>query len=75
VSKISLTPVLYILYWFLKVYLPELTIKCWNIWYISSSTTIKKKKEKDNDLDEEITDFVRSLLKGTGRYKGKSPLK
>jgi hypothetical protein len=38
VSKISLTPFLYILYWFLKVYLPGLTIKCWNIWYISSST-------------------------------------
>jgi hypothetical protein len=39
VSKISLTPFLYILHWFLKVYLPGLTIKCWNIWYISSSTT------------------------------------
>jgi hypothetical protein len=36
---------------------------------------IKKTKEKDNNLDEEITHFVRRLLKGTERYKGKSPLK
>jgi hypothetical protein len=36
---------------------------------------IKKKKDKDNDLDEEITNFVRRFQKGSGRYKGKSPLK
>jgi hypothetical protein len=36
---------------------------------------IKKTKDKDNDLDEEIEKFVRSFQKGTGRYKGKSPLK
>jgi hypothetical protein len=37
--------------------------------------SIKKKKDKDNDLDEEITNFVRRFQKGTRRYKGKSPLK
>jgi hypothetical protein len=36
---------------------------------------IKKKKDKDNDLDEEITNFVIRFQKGSGRYKGKSPLK
>jgi hypothetical protein len=36
---------------------------------------IKKKKNKDIDLDEEITNFVRRFQKGNGRYKGKSPLK
>jgi hypothetical protein len=36
---------------------------------------IKKKKYKDNDLDEEISNFVRRFQKGSGRYKGKSPLK
>jgi hypothetical protein len=37
--------------------------------------SIKKTKDKDNDLDEEITNFVRRFQKGSGRYKGKSPLK
>jgi hypothetical protein len=37
--------------------------------------SINKTKEKDNDLDEEITNFVRRFQKGSGRYKGKSPLK
>jgi hypothetical protein len=36
---------------------------------------IKKTKYKDNDLDEEIANFVRRFQKGSGRYKGKSPLK
>jgi hypothetical protein len=36
---------------------------------------INKKKYKDNDLDEEITNFIRRLQKGTDRYKSKSPLK
>jgi hypothetical protein len=36
---------------------------------------IKKTKDKDNDLDEEIANFVRRIQKGSGRYKGKSPLK
>jgi hypothetical protein len=36
---------------------------------------INKTKDKDNDLDEEITNFVRRFQKGIGRYKGKSPLK
>jgi hypothetical protein len=37
--------------------------------------SINKTKDKDNDLDEKIENFVRRLQKGTGRYKGKSPLK
>jgi hypothetical protein len=37
--------------------------------------SIKNTKDKDNDLDEEITNFVRRFQKGSGRYKGKSPLK
>jgi hypothetical protein len=37
--------------------------------------SIKKTKDKDNDLDEEITNFVRRFQKGSGRYKGKYPLK
>jgi hypothetical protein len=37
--------------------------------------SIKKTKYKDNDLDEEITNFVRRFQKRSGRYKGKSPLK
>jgi hypothetical protein len=37
--------------------------------------SIKKTKDKDNDLDEEIENFVRRFQKGSGRYKGKSPLK
>ena len=36
---------------------------------------IKNKKHKDKELDEEITNFVRRFQKGSGRYKGKSPLK
>ena len=36
---------------------------------------IKKTKYKDNDLDEEIANFVRRLQKGSGIYKGKSPRK
>ena len=36
---------------------------------------IKKTKNKDNYLDEEIKKFVRRFQKGSGRYKGKSPLK
>jgi hypothetical protein len=36
---------------------------------------IKRTKDKDNDLDEEIENFVRRFHKGSGRYKGKSPLK
>jgi hypothetical protein len=36
---------------------------------------IKKTKDKDNDLDEEITNFIRRFQKGSGRYRGKSPLK
>jgi hypothetical protein len=36
---------------------------------------IKKTKDKDNDLDEEIENFKRRFQKGSGRYKGKSPLK
>jgi hypothetical protein len=36
---------------------------------------IKKTKDKDNDRDEEIGNFVRRLQKGSGRYKGKSTLK
>jgi hypothetical protein len=37
--------------------------------------SIKKTKDKDNDLDDEISNFVRRFQKGSGRYKGKSPLK
>ena len=37
--------------------------------------SIKKTKDKDNDLDEEITNFVRRFQKESGRYKCKSPLK
>jgi hypothetical protein len=36
---------------------------------------INKTKDKDNDLDEEIENFVRRFQKGSGRYKGKFPLK
>jgi hypothetical protein len=36
---------------------------------------INKTKDKDNNLDEEITNFVRRFQKGTGIYKVKSPLK
>jgi hypothetical protein len=36
---------------------------------------INKTKDKDNNLDEEIENFVRRFQKGSGRYKGKSPLK
>jgi hypothetical protein len=36
---------------------------------------INKTKYKDNDLDEEITNFVRRVQKGIGRFKGKSPIK
>jgi hypothetical protein len=36
---------------------------------------IKKTKDTDNNLDEEIANFVRRFQKGSGRYKGKSPLK
>jgi hypothetical protein len=36
---------------------------------------VKKTKDKDNDLDEEIANFIRRFQKGSGRYKGKSPLK
>ena len=36
---------------------------------------IKKTKNKDNDLDEEIKNSVRRFQKGSGRYKGRSPLK
>jgi hypothetical protein len=36
---------------------------------------INKTKDKDNDLDEEIENLVRRFHKGSGRYKGKSPLK
>jgi hypothetical protein len=41
----------------------------------SAFKAIKKTKDKDNDLDEEIENFVRRFQKGSGRYKGKSPLK
>jgi hypothetical protein len=41
----------------------------------ASFKSIKKTKDKDNDLDEEITNFVRRFQKGSGRYKGKSHLK
>jgi hypothetical protein len=41
----------------------------------SAFKEIKKTKDKDNDLHEEMENFVRSFLKGSGRYKGKSPLK
>jgi uncharacterized lipoprotein YehR (DUF1307 family) len=37
--------------------------------------SIKNTKDKDNDLDEEIANFIRRFQKGSGRYKGKSPLK
>ena len=37
--------------------------------------SIKNTKYKDNDLDEEIANFVRRFQKGSGRYKGKSHLK
>jgi hypothetical protein len=37
--------------------------------------SIKKTKDKDNDLDEEIANFVRRFQKGSGRYKGNYPLK
>jgi uncharacterized lipoprotein YehR (DUF1307 family) len=40
-----------------------------------SFKAINKTKYKDNDLDEEIENFIRRLQKGSGRYKGKSPLK
>jgi hypothetical protein len=36
---------------------------------------INKTKDKDNDLDEEITNFIRRFQKGSGRYKGNSPPK
>jgi uncharacterized lipoprotein YehR (DUF1307 family) len=36
---------------------------------------IKKTKYKDNDLDEKIENFIRRIQKGSGRYKGNSPLK
>jgi hypothetical protein len=36
---------------------------------------IKKTKYKDNDLDEEISNFVIRFQKGSGIYKGKYPLK
>jgi hypothetical protein len=41
----------------------------------ASFKSIKKTKDKDNNLDEEIANFVRRFQKGSGRYKGKSPLK
>jgi hypothetical protein len=37
--------------------------------------SIKKTKDKDNNLDEEIENSVRRFQKASGRYKGKSPLK
>jgi hypothetical protein len=37
--------------------------------------SINKTKDKDNDLDEEITNFVRRFQKGSGRYEVMSPLK
>ena len=37
--------------------------------------SINKTKYKDNDLDEEIENFVGRFQKGSGRYKGKSALK
>jgi hypothetical protein len=36
---------------------------------------MKMTKYKDNDLDEEISNFIRRFQKGSGRYKGKSSLK
>jgi hypothetical protein len=36
---------------------------------------IKNTKDKDNDLDEEIENFIKRFQKGSGIYKGKSPLK
>jgi hypothetical protein len=41
----------------------------------SAFKSIKKTKYKDNNLDEQITNFVRRLQKGTRRYKGKSTFK
>jgi hypothetical protein len=41
----------------------------------ASFKVIKKTKYKDNDLDEDIANFVRRFQKGSGIYKGKSPLK
>jgi hypothetical protein len=41
----------------------------------ASFEAIKKTKDKDYDLDEEIANFIRRFQKGTRRYKGKSPLK
>ena len=37
-----------------------------------SFKAIKKTKDKDNYLDEEITNFVRRFQKRTRRYKGKN---
>jgi hypothetical protein len=37
--------------------------------------SINKTTDKDNDLDEEIANSVRRFQKGSGRYKGKYPLK
>jgi hypothetical protein len=37
--------------------------------------SIKKTKYKDNDLDEEMANFIRRFQKGSGRYKGNYPLK
>jgi hypothetical protein len=34
--------------------------------------SIKRKKYKDNDLDEEIENLLRRFQKGSGIYKGKS---
>jgi hypothetical protein len=36
--------------------------------------SIKKTKYKDNDLDEEISNFIRRFQKVSGIYKGKSPI-
>ena len=36
---------------------------------------IKKTKDKDNNLDEEITNFIRRFQKGSERYKVKSLVK
>jgi hypothetical protein len=37
--------------------------------------SIKKTKDKDNELNEEIANSVRRFQNGSGRYKSKSPLK
>jgi hypothetical protein len=70
-SKISLTPFLYILYWFLKVYLPGLTIKCWNIWYIFSSTRIVERRRV---LPHQLSNILMELedLSVTQEEKDKS---